>query len=579
MSVAVGITPELLPMIMTSTLARGALTMAKRKTIVKNLSSIQSFGAMDILCTDKTGTLTEDKIILERYLDVHGNDDRSVLKHAFLNSYFQTGMKNLMDLAIIERARKENHMDWFRTYSKVDEIPFDFNRRRMSVVLEDESGKRQLITKGAVEEMLKICSFAMYQGEAHPITDELREEVLQISGKLNERGLRVITVAQKNEVSDVGVFSVEDESKMVLLGFVAFLDPPKDSAKQAITALESHGVRVVVLTGDNEKVAVSVCGKVGLDAKEPLLGSDLENMSDEELKERVESVNLFAKLSPAQKARVVRLMQENGHVIGYMGDGINDAPALHQSDVGISVDSAVDIAKESAHIILLEKSLMVLEEGVIEGRRTFGNIVKYIKMASSGNFGNMFSVLAASVFLPFLPMLPIQILTQNLLYDFSQIAIPLDRMDPEYIKKPQKWNAKGIARFMYHMGPVSSLFDIAAFLILFFLFRYNGIDFNESYLQTGWFIEGLLSQTLIVHLIRSAKVPFIESRASLPLLLSTLLVSLAGLAIPYTVVGEALQMAPISLWYLPCVFGLLLLYALAVQAIKGYYIRRFHEWI
>jgi Mg2+-importing ATPase len=579
LSVAVGITPELLPMIMTSTLAKGALSMAKRKTIVKNLSSIQSFGAMDILCTDKTGTLTEDKIILERYLDVHGNDDRAVLKHAFLNSYFQTGMKNMMDLAIIERARKENHMDWFRTYRKLDEIPFDFNRRRMSVVLEDDCGKRQLITKGAVEEMLNICNYALYQGEAHAITDSLRNEALELSGRLNEGGLRVIAVAQKNEVSDVGVFSPADETEMVLMGFVAFLDPPKDSAKQAIAALKGHGVRVAVLTGDNEKVAISVCGKVGLEADEVLLGADIETISDDELKVLTERVNLYAKLSPAQKARVVRLMQENGHVIGYMGDGINDAPALHQSDVGISVDSAVDIAKESAHIILLEKSLMVLEEGVVEGRRTFGNIVKYIKMACSGNFGNMFSILAASVFLPFLPMLPIQILTQNLLYDFSQIAIPLDRMDEEYLRKPQKWNAKGIARFMYHLGPVSSLFDILAFLTLYFVFRYNGTDFSQSYFQTGWFIMGLLSQTLIVHLIRSAKVPFIESRAALPLLVSTIGVSLAGLAIPYTIIGDALDMAPISGLYIPCVLGLLMLYAIAVQMIKVYYIRRYNEWI
>jgi len=578
MSVAVGITPELLPMIMTSTLAKGALTMAKRKTIVKDLSSIQSFGAMDILCTDKTGTLTENKIVLEKYLDVHGNDDRSVLKHAFLNSYFQTGMKNLMDLAIIERARIENHLDWFRSYLKVDEIPFDFNRRRMSVVLEDDTGKRQLITKGAVEEMLKICGYALYQGEAIPMNDSLREEALAISGSLNREGLRVIAVAQKNEVGGAGEFNVSDESKMVLLGFVGFLDPPKASAKQAIEALSSHGVRVVVLTGDNERVALTVCDKVGISAGKVLLGSDIELMSDITLKDEVERVNLFAKLSPSEKSRVVRIMQENGHVVGYLGDGVNDAPALHQSDVGISVDSAIDIAKESAHIILLEKSLMVLEEGVIEGRRTFGNIVKYIKMAASSNFGNMFSVLAASVFLPFLPMLPLQILTQNLLYDFSQMAIPFDRMDDEYIKIPQKWNAKGIARFTFFLGPVSSLFDIITFLLLFFAFKYNSYV-TESYFQTGWFIMGLLSQTLIVHLIRTAKVPFIESRASLPLLSSTILVCIVGITLPYTYIGEVLQMAPVNSWYLLCVIIMLLTYALTVQLIKKFYMAKYREWI
>ncbi|MDR0999583.1 MAG: magnesium-translocating P-type ATPase [Clostridiales bacterium] len=579
MSVAVGITPELLPMIMTSTLAKGALTMAKHKTIVKNLSSIQSFGAMDVLCTDKTGTLTQDKIVLEKYLDVYGNDDRGVLKHTFLNSYFQTGMKNLMDLAIIERARKEGNLDWFRAYRKIDEIPFDFNRRRMSVVLQEADGeKRQLITKGAVEEMLKICSYALYQGKAIPLDDSLKAEALKISDTLNEEGLRVIAVAQKNKVAGEGEFSVNDEARMVLMGFVGFLDPPKESAKQAIEALRGHGVRVVVLTGDNEKVAATVCKKVGLSTPEALLGSDVDAMNDNALGTYVERVNLFAKLSPAQKARVVRVLQENDHVIGYLGDGINDAPALHQADVGISVDGAVDIAKESAHIILLEKSLMVLEEGVIEGRRTFGNIVKYIKMAASGNFGNMFSVLAASVFLPFLPMLPIQILIQNLLYDFSQIAIPLDRMDEDYIKQPQKWNAKGIARFMFGLGPVSSLFDIFAFVVLFFVFKYNTTEL-APYFQTGWFIMGLLSQTLIVHLIRTRKVPFFESRASFPLLASTLLVSIAGIALPYTYVGEAVSMAPVSVWYLPCVFAMLSLYAVTVQFIKVFYVRKFGEWI
>jgi len=578
MAVAVGITPELLPMILTSTLAKGAISMSKRKTIVKNLSSIQSFGAMDILCTDKTGTLTEDRIILEKYLGIRGQADMKVLRYAFLNSNFQTGMRNLMDIAIINRGKKEGSQDWLTDYNKVDEIPFDFNRRRMSVVLQHKSGKTQLITKGAVEEMLKISSYALYDGKAVKLDLDLEKEILQISDSLNEEGLRVIAVAIKNDLPEIGKFNVADESGMVLVGYVAFLDPPKESSKEAIDALSVHGVRVVVLTGDNDKVAANVCKKMGLEAGRALLGTDIETMTDDQLKTAVEEINLFAKLSPTQKSRVVRVMQEKGHTVGFLGDGINDAPALRQADVGISVDTAVDIAKESADIILLEKSLMVLEEGVIEGRRTFGNIVKYIKMAASGNFGNMFSVLAASIFLPFLPMLPIQILAQNLLYDFSQIAIPFDVMDEEYIKKPQKWDAGGIAKFMYCMGPVSSLFDIITFLILYYIFRFNTME-TAVHFQTGWFIVGLLTQTLIVHLIRTLKIPFIESRAAKPLLLSTLTVSAIGLILPYTFIGAALDMSAITVMYLPWVAGILLAYAVLVQIIKKHYIKHLGEWI
>jgi len=578
LSVAVGITPELLPMIMTSTLAKGALFMAKQKTIVKNLSSIQSFGAMDILCTDKTGTLTEDKIILEQYLDIHGKEDMRTLRNAYLNSYFQTGLKNMMDLAIIERAKKEGYTEWDNEYSKIDEIPFDFNRRRMSVVIQDTKGKRKLLTKGAIEEMLKICSFAIQDDVAVPITPELEAEILKLSDNLNAQGMRAIAVAQKNEVADVGVFSVADESDMVLNGFVAFLDPPKESSREAIQALHDHGVRVIVLTGDNDKVAVTVCNQVGLTADHAVLGSEIEGMSDDDLKKLAESCNLFAKLSPSEKARVVRVLQEDGHTVGYMGDGINDAPSLHQADVGISVDSAVDIAKESADIILLEKSLMVLEEGVMEGRRTFGNIVKYIKMAASGNFGNMFSVLAASIFLPFLPILPIQILAQNLLYDFSQIAIPFDKMDPEYIAVPRKWDARSISRFMYSVGPISSIFDILTFLILFFLFRYNTQELSPLF-QTGWFIEGLLTQTLIVHLIRTTKVPFLQSRASWPLLLSTLIISAIGIILPYTFIGSSLSMMPMPATYLWFILVILVAYFAVMQITKKIYIKRTNEWI
>lgn len=578
MSVAVGITPELLPMIMASTLAKGATTMAQHKTIVKNLSAIQSFGAMDVLCTDKTGTLTEDRIILERYLDIYGHDDMNVWRHAYLNSYFQTGLRNLMDVAIIERAEKEGHEDWDDIYEKVDEIPFDFVRRRMSVVLQDKKGKRQMITKGAVEEILSICSYAYSQSEAIPLTDTARRDILALTSDLNGQGLRVVAVAQKNDVRDSGTFGTDDEQNMLLMGFVGFLDPPKVSSREALEALSKHGVRVVVLTGDNEKVAHTVLSQVGLAASEHLLGEDVEQLSDEQLSVKLKTVNLLAKLSPNQKARIVRLLQQNGHTVGYMGDGINDAPALHQADIGISVDSGVDIAKESADIILLEKSLMVLEEGVIEGRRTFGNIVKYIQMASSGNFGNMFSVLLSSIFLPFLPILPIQILTQNLLYDFSQITIPMDRMDEEYIRTPQKWDAKRIARFMYWFGPISSLFDIITFLVLYFIFGANSQN-TQAVFQTGWFMAGLLTQTFVVHLIRTAKVPFLQSRATKPVIASTLIISIIGLIIPYTVLGLGLNMVPMPLLYLPCLVIIISLYAIAVQTVKRSYINHYGYWL
>ncbi len=578
LSVAVGITPELLPMIMTSTLAKGAVAMSKHKTIVKSIASIQSFGAMDVLCTDKTGTLTEDKIVLERYLDVHGNDDLRVLRHAYLNSYFQTGLKNLIDLAIIARAEKEGYATWDDTYKKVDEIPFDFVRRRMSVVLENPQGKRQLIAKGAVEEMIKCCSYAEFKGEVIPFDDTIRQEVAQITDRLNEQGLRVVAVAQKNEVRDTHSFNVDDERDMVLLGYVGFLDPPKQSAKEAISALHDHGVRVVVLTGDNEKVADTVCAQVGLVTNGYLLGSDMEGLSDEALQEKAKGINLFAKLSPSQKVRVVSALQKAGHVVGYMGDGINDAPALHQSDVGVSVDSAVDIAKESADIILLEKNLMVLEEGVVEGRRTFGNIIKYIKMATSGNFGNMFSMLAASIFLPFLPMVPIQILTQNLLYDFSQITIPFDRMDEEYIKKPQKWDTKSIERFMYWFGPLSSLFDILSFLLLFFVFKADSVA-RQATFQTGWFMVGLMTQTLIVHLVRTAKIPFVESRATWPVMLSTLVISVVAIVIPYTLLGQGLDMVSMPFAFIPALLLVMVAYAFMVQFVKKLYIRRYGHWI
>jgi len=583
-TVAVGLAPELLPMILTMTLAKGAIRMSHHKTIVKNLSAIQTFGAMDVLCTDKTGTLTEDHIILDRYLDVNGKENTRVLRHAFLNSYFQTGLKNLMDIAVITRADTEGISGITNNFTKVDEIPFDFTRRRMSVVLTNADDKRQLITKGAVEEILSICSLIDDGTSVHPLSDNERARVLDITRKMNASGLRVIALAQKNEVHDVSTFGVADEADMVLLGFVGFLDPPKPSSKEAIEALRDHGVRTIVLTGDSDLVAVNVCGQVGLDVSHSLLGTDVEVMDDEQLKEAVKSCNLFAKLSPTQKARVVEALQKDGHTVGYMGDGINDAPAMRQADVGISVDTAVDIAKETADIILLEKSLMVLEEGVISGRETFGNFTKYIKMAVSGNFGNMISVLVASIFLPILPMMPAQILTQNLLYDFSQTTIPLDRMDDSYIRKPRKWNARNLMTFVLCVGPISSIFDITTFLFLWFVFGYTSHSTgqnpaNEALFRSGWFVEGLLSQVFVVHFIRTSRRPFIDSRAAWPLIASTALIAAVGIFIPYSPLAGALGFAPLPLSYFPFLLAVLICYMLLVQAVKTVYRKKLGSWL
>lgn len=577
-SVAVGLTPEMMPMILSVTLAKGAIAMSRKKTIVKNINSIQNFGAMDILCTDKTGTLTENKIIIEKYLDIYGQEDIGVLKHAYLNSHFQTGMKNILDIAIINRAETNKINDILKQYTKVDEIPFDFGRRRMSVVLQKQDGSRELITKGAVEEMLSICRFGEYQGNMVELTDELRTKAIALSDSMNGDGLRVIAIAQKNEVPDAHTFGIADESDMVLMGFVGFLDPPKASAAAAVKELSALNVRLVVLTGDNELVAKQICKQVGIDANEVAVGMQIDSLDDTQLQSLAERINLFAKLTPMQKARVVKALQAKGHTVGYMGDGINDALALNQSDVGISVEDAVDIAKETADIILLEKSLHILIEGVTEGRRTFGNILKYIKMAASSNFGNMFSVLAASALLPFLPMLPVQILAQNLLYDFSQLAIPLDRMDKEYIQQPRKWDAKGIRRFILRIGPLSSIFDIITFLVLAYVFGANTIE-KAALFQTGWFIEGILSQTLIVHLIRTPKLPFIQSRAAWPLFVSTGLIAVIALLIVLTPAGGILGFVLLPGVYYACLAGILFGYFAVVQAAKVIFIRHYREWI
>ena len=568
----------MLPVIMTSTMAKGAVDMSKKKTIVKRLSSIQTFGEMNILCTDKTGTLTEDEIVLEKYMDVSGNENIRILKHAFLNSYFQTGLKNLIDVAIISRAEKEKLNVLKEKYVREDEIPFDFTRRRMSVVLKDDTGKRQLITKGAVDEILSICSFIDINGTAIKMTEELRKKAYSVYEKHNHDGLRVLAIAQKNEIHGVETFGVQDESNMVLIGFVGFLDPPKESAKQAITALNRHGVDTVVLTGDSEGVALNVCKKVGIKVSNRLTGKDIENMTDEELKEKVKDCHLFSKLSPMQKQRIVRIYQENGNTVGYMGDGINDSPPLKQADVGISVDTAVDIAKETADIILLEKDLNVLEEGVINGRKTFTNVLKYIKMATSGNFGNMLSVIIASVFLPFLPLLPIHILIQNLLCDFAQLGMPFDNVDLEYIERPKKWNTEGIKKFMFAFGTISTVLDIMCFAVLWFVLKFNTQDMAALF-QTGWFSFGIISQTLIIHMIRTGKVPFIKSKSSKELLISTFTITLITLVISFTSIATIFDLSSLPIIYFGWIVVLLFIYGLVIQIYKKFYLRKNKEWL
>jgi len=574
LSVAVGLTPEMLPMIVTANLARGAVNMSAKKVIVKRLPSIQDLGAMTVLCSDKTGTLTQDKVILERHLDVLGRESEKVLQLAYLNSYYQTGLKNLLDVAVLEHAELEQGLRVATDYRLVDEIPFDFTRRRMSVCVETERGEELLITKGAVEEMLEVCRFVEIDRKPLPLDEHYKETARALVRELNEEGFRVIAIAFRRFPLGRQHYTQADESEMTLAGFMAFLDPPKESAAPALKALAAHGVTVKVITGDNDVVTRRVCREVGLEVEGLLLGPEIDRMSDAELMEAVRRANVFAKVSPLAKARIVKALQAGGDVVGFLGDGINDAPALRQADVGISVNSAVDIARESADIILLEKSLLVLEEGVLEGRRTFGNIVKYIRMGTSSNFGNMFSVLGASAWLPFLPMAPIQLLVQNLLYDFSQTGIPFDCVDEEYLKKPRRWEVNAIARFMLYMGPVSSIFDYATFALMWFVFGAR-TPAAQSLFQSGWFVEGLLSQTLIVHIIRTRRLPFVESTASAPLLFLTVLVMLAGLIIPFTPFGAALGLRPLP----PAYFGWLVLilacYVALAQLVKNWFARKY----
>ena len=578
--------------------------MSKKQTIVKNLNSIQNFGAMDILCTDKTGTLTQDKVVLEYHLNVNGEDDTRVLRHAYLNSYFQTGYKNLMDLAIIHKteemeAEDSRLLDLSETYIKVDEIPFDFKRRRLSTVVQDKTGKTQMVTKGAVEEMLAICSFAEYDGKIKPLSDEVRSHILKTVDRLNDKGFRVLAIAQKSNPSPVEAFGVKDECDMVLLGYLAFLDPPKESTVSAIRSLKNHGVLTKILTGDNEKVTRTICKQVGLQVRNMLLGADVERMTDEELTKAAEATEVFAKLTPDQKSRIVAVLRENGHTVGFMGDGINDAAAMKSSDIGISVDTAVDIAKESADIILLEKDLMVLEQGIIEGRKTYANMIKYMKMTASSNFGNMFSVLAASALLPFLPMESVHLIFLNLIYDLSCTAIPWDNVDEEFIAKPRKWDASSVGNFMLWIGPTSSIFDFLTYIFMYFIicpfFVSKGILFNDlqahfsgaelaamqsqyiGMFQAGWFVESMWSQTLVIHMIRTRKLPFLQSRASAPVTLLTLTGIAVLTMIPFTGLGKLLGFTALPGLYFAYLIPCILLYMVLATSLKKAYVRHYGQ--
>ncbi|RKP55008.1 magnesium-translocating P-type ATPase [Cohnella endophytica] len=579
LSVAVGLTPEMLPVIVAGNLAKGAATMARNKVVVKRLNAIQNFGAMDILCTDKTGTLTQDKIILEKHLDIQGKENRKVLEYAFLNSYHQTGLKNLLDVAVLEHAELSSMSGMEQNYEKFDEIPFDFNRRRMSVVLATREDDHLLICKGAMEEVLGVTSHVLDEdGRLIPITSELTESISLLVRNMNTDGLRVLAVAMKRTSPRTDAYGVHDENNLVLVGYLAFLDPPKETAKTAIRALKDNGVEVKVITGDNAAVTRKVCKDVGIDVNDILLGSSIDALTDERLADIAERTTVFAKVNPLQKARIVRVLKSKGHTVGFMGDGINDAASLKEADVGISVDTAVDIAKESADIILLEKSLMVLEQGIIQGRITYGNLIKYLKMTASSNFGNMFSVLVASAFIPFLPMLPIHLLIQNLFYDVSQLSLPWDTMDKEYLRKPQQWNAKSVSRFMVFIGPISSIFDITTYALMWFVFSANSAE-HQTLFQSGWFIEGLLSQTLIVHMIRTEKIPFIQSRASAPVVALTSLIMALGIYLPFSGFGAAIGLQPLPASYFPWLAATLLGYCILTQLVKKWYICKFNEWL
>ncbi|PYG73586.1 MULTISPECIES: magnesium-translocating P-type ATPase [unclassified Pseudomonas] len=579
LAVAVGLTPEMLPMIVSANLAKGAVAMARRKVVVKRLNAIQNLGSMDVLCTDKTGTLTQDRIILEHHVRFDGQRDKHILELAWLNSHHQSGIRNLMDQAVLHFAGQDREFQAPYAYAKVDELPFDFIRRRLSVVVKNALGDHLLVSKGAVEEMLAIATHVQEGGSVVALDPRRRERLLASADAFNQDGFRVLVVATRDIPAgeSKAQYHTDDERDLVIQGFLTFLDPPKETAGPAIAALRDRGVRVKVLTGDNPVVTCKVCREVGLAPGLPLLGEDIERMDDTTLKREVEARTVFAKLTPLQKSRVLKVLQGNGHTVGFLGDGINDAAALRDADVGISVDSGTDIAKESADIILLEKSLMVLEEGVLKGRETFGNIMKYLCMTASSNFGNVFSVLVASAFIPFLPMLAIHLLLQNLMYDFSQLSLPWDRMDKEFLSEPRKWDARNIGRFMLWIGPTSSIFDITTFALMWYVFAANSVEMQALF-QSGWFIEGLLSQTLVVHMLRTRKVPFFQSTAALPVVLATGLVMALGVYIPFSPVGAMVGLVPLPWAYFPWLVATLLGYCVVAQAMKALYIRRFGQW-
>jgi P-type Mg2+ transporter len=580
LAVAVGLTPEMLPMIVTVNLAKGALAMSRKKVIVKRLPSIQNFGAIDILCTDKTGTLTQDRVVLEKHVDVTGRDSGDVLRYAYMNSYYQTGLRNLLDRSVLARTEFEVE----RTCYKVDEIPFDFTRKRMSVVV-DYQGDHVLICKGAVEDVFKVCTRYQIDEEVNPLLEVIKADVLEDYQALSADGYRVLGIAYREYPRGKVAFSAADESELILLGYIAFLDPPKDSSVQAITALQKAGVTVKILTGDNDLVTRKVCRDVGLDAEHVVTGVEIAGLDQAALAELADRTAVFARLSPTQKEQVIQALQSRGHVVGFLGDGINDAPALKRADVGISVDTAVDVAKESADIVLLEKSLTVLDDGIIEGRKVFGNIVKYIRMGASSNFGNMFSVVGGSFFLPFLPMAPIQVLTNNLLYDISQIGIPADTVDPEFTEVPRKWNIGNIRRFMSFVGPMSSIFDYATFFLMLYFFRCisfispgataDAKGYAEALFHTGWFVESVLTQTLIVHVIRTRRIPFIQSRASPFMLFFTLLVMGIAAFLPYSPLAPLLGFVPLPGIYWAWIGGFLVLYCMLTHGVKTWFFNKF----
>ena len=573
-AIAICITPLLLPVILSSSLSKGAVRMSKKKTIVKKLDAIENFGAMNILCTDKTGTLTEDKIVLEKYLNIKGEQDIRVLKHVFLNSFFQTGLKSNIDEAVIKRGLQNEMGNFKNVYTKIDEIPFDFSRRRLSVVVSDGK-KKQLITKGAVEEILNICTMVDYEGKVESITKNIKENILKISKELNKNGLRVIAVCQKNDIDNITHFSVEDENNMVLLGFIGFLDPPKQTAKESIEKLNRCGIRVMVLTGDNAEVTKCICDKVGINSKKIILGNELDKLSDFAALRVIKKNNIFVKLSPIQKARIVRLLKLNGNTVGYMGDGINDSPSLTNSDVGISVDTAVDVAKDSADIILLEKDLNVLLDGATEGRRTFTNLMKYIKLATSFNFGEVISIIIASIFLPFLPETPIQLLFEGLLYDFGQMTLPFDNVDKETLKKPKKLSIEKLKQFIFFMGPFSAIFDLIVYATLWFVFKVRDV----STFQTISFTYSIVSNLIGLHIIRTAKLPFVQSNASKPVYFSSILLILAGIILPFTFLGKMIGLVPLTFTYITLILTVTLLYCIIALFVKKRYIKKYGEWI